>query len=209
VKARRKLIIFDARPCSATKFEHLKKLNQYLKFEMSRFHHFFEEHEAKKVEISREILKDLQKHAINIDEEYCESTIDLALRIHSVSARAYPILVEELYFPSINIVRYRFEKSISIFPEKLVHFENLYDVVQIYKEKTGISKSNPMDACLSVDAIYFTSDISITNEFIFTGIDLDETQEESSRSIVSPEFFPLFAILSISSNQETVQFVFD
>ena len=59
----------------------------------------------------------------------------------------------------------------------------------MYKERTGISKSDPIDACLSVDAIYFTPDVSVTDESIFTGIQFDETRE----ALISPNIFKKFS----------------
>ena len=129
------------------------------------------------------------QHSLNPDDESIESIINIALRIHSVSAKAYSILVEELNFPSIHIVRYRFEKSISNFPEKLIHLENVNDVVQIEKEKKGISKIVPFDSSLSVDAIYFTPDVSITDEAILTGIEFGE----SGGVVIPPNIFKIFA----------------
>jgi len=88
------------------KVESLKSLNEELKLEIRQFREKIRNQEAKKYENTKEILGNHNHHFFHIDGEYSNSKIGITLLIHSVFSKTYKILVEELFFPRTNIVRY-------------------------------------------------------------------------------------------------------
>jgi len=168
------------------------QLKARIKDLLNKFQELREEknkHEDIMMKIGHPILKDLYFHSMEPNSEYSEQTFDIAMRIHAASPKAYSILAEELFFPSTNAVQYRFAKSISQFPDLLVNIENVNEIVSLYKENSALSKSESIDACLSVDAIYFTPDVTLTDEAVFTGIDTKGPQA----LLIPPDVFKILS----------------
>ena len=119
------------------------------------------------------ILQDLMNHIQN-QNDYCPETYSLAMNIQSISPKAYSLLVEKLNFPKESTIRDKVNEIIGKFPEDLKDINCLHKITNTYKEKSNISKSAVIDACLAVDAICFTPDVKITNDSEVYGIDLNE-----------------------------------
>lgn len=64
----------------------------------------------------------------------------------------------------------KYEEIISGFPEKLTNLKHINDIVNTFKKMSLISLSTKIDACLAVDAIYFTPDVTISEDSTIKGI---------------------------------------
>ena len=122
------------------------------------------------------ILEDLIKHSPNSDfknDDYKPETINLALQIRSISQKAYDILHNNLFFPNKSYIMVKFHESISDLPEKITNTENVGEIINIWKQKFNIPKSQVIKACLAVDALYFKPDIKITMDNLIFGMITD------------------------------------
>ena len=104
------------------------------------------------------------------DYKYTDRLIALSLQIRSISPKAYALLAANLPFPSSNLLDKYFEEEVKNIPEKLTNFENVNELVNLWKEKNNTSKSIAIDACLTVDAIYFRLDVKITVDNCVSGL---------------------------------------
>ena len=110
------------------------------------------------------ILNDLFLNAQNKNSKNkdCKpETINLALQIKLVSSKAYEILANNLPFPSSSYIDERFRDSISDIPQKITDLKGINDIINMWKEKLHKSKSLLINACLSVDALYFKPEFKI------------------------------------------------
>ena len=74
-------------------------------------------------------------------------------------------------------IRDRIAETLGNFPNDLKDINCLYKITKLfytYIEKSIISKSEVIDACLAVDAICFTPDVKITNHSEVYGLELKE-----------------------------------
>lgn len=71
----------------------------------------------------------------------------------------------------------------------LTELTDVTRIVDIWKERSYIPKSDTIYACLSVDALYFTPDIRIDEKSIFCGLILDENDEK----LISKNSFARFS----------------
>lgn len=85
----------------------------------------------------------------------------MALQIKFLSPKAYALLCTELPFPNINMINKIYQKLTSDIPEKLTNIKSIGDLVNLLKEKYEISKSEPITACLSTDALFLNQTLKL------------------------------------------------
>ena len=90
-----------------------------------------------------DVLNDLIDHDTSTNDinDYKEKTINLALQIKYLSPKAYALLCNELPFPSISIIEKNYQKRISDIPDQLTNINSIGELVNLWKEKHEISKS--------------------------------------------------------------------
>ena len=147
----------------------LKEEIEYLRSELIKE----QEHQ---VPNANSIINELSAHMENDEIPYSDEIMKLSIDIQNVSPQAYRILADTLPFPRENAIEKKISDLISGFPEKLIDKNMINDVVNSYKIRNGIPLSRTIDACLAVDAIYFTPDVSITKDSEVEGIDFGESK---------------------------------
>ena len=130
-----------------------------------------EKQETQSTDIStcNSILQDILEHANGSPSDFTNETYELALKIKAASPKAYTILSEHLCLPTLSQVERKLKEAIGNIPEKLTDINYVCDLVNLWKEKNGISKSENIDACLAVDALYFKPDFKITEDDCVSG----------------------------------------
>ena len=127
------------------------------------------EPEIKPSPVVDSILKDLVDHINSPDKDFSSEAYNLAMQIKSTSTKAYEIIVKKLGFPSSPRVDAMFNEAIEGIPEKLTDLTHIGNLFNLWKDKHGISKSENIDACLAVDALYFKPDFKITKNDCISG----------------------------------------
>ena len=121
-----------------------------------------------------EVLQDLLDHSNGSTIDFTNATYEVAMQIKAVSPKAYSILEKQIGFPAQSQVEAKYKAAIADIPEKLTNIERVGDMVNLWKEKSGISKSVNIDACLAVDALYFKPDFKITENDCISGTGITE-----------------------------------
>ena len=67
------------------------------------------------------------------DYKYTDRLIALSLQIRSISPKAYALLAANLPFPSSNLLDKYFEEEVKNIPEKIRNFENVNELVNLWK----------------------------------------------------------------------------
>ena len=119
------------------------------------------------------ILDDLVRNC----NEYRPETINLALQIKSISSKAYELLSNNLNFPTTSYIDKKFKESIADIPQKITNIYDIGDIINLWKDKFGISKSQEIKACLAVDALYFKADFKITIDDCVSGFLLKDEKD--------------------------------
>ena len=131
------------------------------------------------------ILKDLIHHVSEKNAKYSSELMSLAIELKTISNKAYQLLEQKLPFPSSRLVDETVNEIVIDLPKQLTELEGANTMIDIYKSKKDYKKLN---ACLAVDALYFTPEVKFTAEGEITGLLIND----SSRSIAKTAF-SLFA----------------
>lgn len=114
--------------------------------------------------------QELQKNQASTFSPDSEKVIQASLKIDSISPICYKILEEDLNFPPKSKIDKMLNEIKDKIPNLLKSIGNVTNIADIWKEKSGISKSETIHCCLSVDAIYFTPNVEIYQDSIFSGL---------------------------------------
>ena len=157
---------------------YLLKQKKLLEEELSKLKSEIEAHEVKQQEYKNTLLQDLMEHQINPENDYSSELLSLGIELKTISPKAYSILSSKLPFPKESIIENTIHQMIDKIPEQLTNVEMVPELINNYKEKKNISKSEQIDACLAVDALYFTPNVQISEDGEITGVDF-KNQEQS------------------------------
>ena len=133
------------------------------------------------------ILQDLLAHSDDKKGPFTSETMSLAIELRSISPKAYSILVKKLNFPKESLIEAAIKDVIGDLPSKLTSIESCGEVINTYKEKERIPKTQTIDACLAVDALYFKPDVSFTDDGEINGLLF-----QNSKVSISEKTFSLF-----------------
>ena len=124
--------------------------------------------------INHVVIQDLIDHLNGSKDDFTNETYNLAMQIKAISPKAYAILASNMRFPTLSRVDMKFKAAIADIPQKLTDTECIGELVNMWKEKHGISKSENIDACLAVDALYFKPDFKISENDCISGAAFNE-----------------------------------
>ncbi|KAK8870442.1 hypothetical protein M9Y10_008324 [Tritrichomonas musculus] len=155
----------------------------------------------------------LEKMEYDTYNKESKKLLEVSLEINSISPESYSLLSEKLNFPSKSKIDRLCNELTKNIPDLLRNIEKVPDIVNLWREKCNISKSQTIYACLSVDAIYFTPNVILDEKSIFDGLIFKQDEE----ILISKNVFKLFLekpnefknFLSLNSNNIIkVAFVF-
>lgn len=124
---------------------------------------------------SNPILNDLYLHDENDCKEYSEETLELSLKIRTISPQIYKLISDSLPFPSQNQIEEDYQNIIKNIPEKLININLSGEIIKMWKNIHNIKNDLSINACLSVDALYFKPDAEITIENCVKGMAFSDT----------------------------------
>lgn len=177
-----------------------KQENTNLKSELIQLKEEIKQYQNQKQLSTNTILSDLLQNEDR--KNYSDETFGLAMEIKAISPKAYSLLCKNLNFPPERLVEEKIKQIIGSFPEELTNINDVTKIVDKYKTKIGVKKSEPIDACLSVDAICFTPNVKITNDSQIYGIQIDPKIEKFTPNNIyklfteDPETFEKFINLN-------------
>ena len=131
----------------------------------------FEEH-------ANPILKDLLERSAS-GGEFSSETIEFASTILSMSPQCYKFIKKRIELPSEYICNKYNEECFEKLPHNLQTLEESNEVISNWKDKNNIAGSDKINACLAVDALYFTTDVTIDDNLTISGMKIDDTITES------------------------------
>ena len=155
-----------------------KEENNALKQELLTLKRDIENIQERSTSLPTSIFEDLNKNRDQNQKDYLPETIALALEIKTLSPKVYSLLEKQLNFPKERYIEDIFNKTIGNLPKDLTNLECINKIVENYKKKAEISASDPIDACLAVDAICFSADVKITENCEVYGIEIDESMQK-------------------------------
>lgn len=80
----------------------------------------------------------------------------LAMEVQATSRKAYSLLVKKLAFPKERDIEFKIRDTVADIPDYLCNLENAKDIMTLYKKNNNIPQGKSIEACIAVDAIYFT-----------------------------------------------------
>ena len=107
------------------------------------------------------ILNDLLLHSQSKNEQYSPELLSLAMEIQTIAPKAYSKLVKRLHFPNEKVINRTIEEIVGDLPGSLTNIENAGTLIDMFRSRNNINKSQNVDVCLAVDALTFTPDVQI------------------------------------------------
>ena len=152
------------------KYYDAKKLNEELQQQIEKLQKELETMTQKSTENKNEILNDLMKHSLEKNAPFSSETVSLAMEIKSISPKAYKLLVQELNFPSEYIVDKTMKEIIADIPETLTNIEKSTQLIDLFFDTNNINKTEKIDVCLAVDALYFDPELKVNEKGEISGM---------------------------------------
>ena len=151
------------------------------------------------VKINNVIIRDIvEKDAIQCDKYFVTETINFACSIRAISPKCYEYIRTKIPFPSPHICNSFENRYQNDFPEALIKLDMVSTIINNWKNKNNIDKSKVIQACLSVDALFFHPDIKIYDNDVIEGMQLStEDKKKIPRNakklfMVNPALFESF-----------------
>ena len=134
------------------------------------------------------ILNDIIVHKHNADAPYSDEMMALAMEVQATSRKAYSLLVKKLAFPKERDIEFKIRDTVADIPDYLCNLENAKDIMTLYKKNNNIPQGKSIEACIAVDAIYFTPEVKFTRDGDITGIKFPEDKKVK----ISQKSFSMF-----------------
>ncbi|KAK8899063.1 hypothetical protein M9Y10_001362 [Tritrichomonas musculus] len=120
------------------------------------------------------VLTDLVLYALKMKKQYDDFTFVFANSIKTSSPKIYNMLIEKLGFPST----YKCDKYTPPINTGIAEYylddSRIPEIIQKWKKQNNLKSHDEIQACLSVDALFFTPDIHITYENEVSGMLLNK-----------------------------------
>lgn len=120
------------------------------------------------------VLTDLVLYSLKMNKQYDDYTYVFANSIKSSSHKIYNMLIEKLGFPSIYKCDKYTPPIITGIAEYYFDDSRIPEIIQKWKKQNNLISHDEIQACLSVDALFFTPDIQITYENEVSGMLLNK-----------------------------------
>ena len=91
------------------------------------------------------------------------------MEINTISPKAYKLLIDKLGFPEQHVIERTVNGVIDRYPKMLTDIDKVGEIVSDYKSANAVKGT--LDACLAVDALYFTPNVRINELGEIDGID--------------------------------------
>ena len=122
------------------------------------------------------IVKDMMNQNAN-RKKFAPETVTFASTLMSISNKGYNYAASQLPLPSPHICReFRKEKQL-LMSVNLKNIDNVSSTITKWKSKYSINPKEPIDACLSVDALFFKPDVTIKEGNIIEGMELSDIEK--------------------------------
>ena len=145
--------------------EECQRLNDELEILEEKVKNLIQE----EVKYENKIIEDLVKHSKDEYHQFSQETISLAMEINTISPKAYKLLIDKLGFPEQHVIERTVNGVIDRYPKMLTDIDKVGEIVSDYKSANAVKGT--LDACLAVDALYFTPNVRINELGEIDGID--------------------------------------